>query len=324
MNAQAQILNCDVVVVGGGGSGLAAAIEAAVSGASVVVLEKEASLRGSTGRSVGAIAASRTPDQRQLGVDDTPELHLADYRKLSGDRAASENEDLARLLVNNVTETLAWLRGLGVEFFGPVEGAGHSAPRLHNALPGSQAYIYHLRKRARRLGVRVLLNTAVERINHIDGSVTGVEARTRDGREVRARARRAVVLTTGDFSASAEMKRTYLGDRYAGFLPVNPAATGDAQRMAAQMGGEVINGDLIDLPTLRLAPPGRGRLVRSTAEDPARSGTDQADQVGTEERSRQVGSPGDAQLCHDILVAARNPFRSWRNPHRPTGRMEKA
>lgn len=248
-------LDCDVLVVGGGGSGLAAAIEAAVAGATVVVLEKADSLRGSTGRSVGAIAASRTPDQRRQGIVDSPELHLDDYRKLSGGLADAEDQELARLLVDNVTDSLAWLRELGVEFFGPVEGAGHSAPRLHNALPGSRSYIYHLHKRARRLGVSVVLNTAAETLERTDGAVSGVRARRGDGSKVLIRAHRAVVLTTGDFSASAEMKRTYLGERYAGFLPVNPDASGDAQRMATAIGAQVLNGDVIDLPTLRLAPP---------------------------------------------------------------------
>ena len=60
----------DVVVVGGGGSGLAAAISA-VNGL-VAVVEKAPYLRGSTGRSIGSIAVSRTPEQRALGVNDSP------------------------------------------------------------------------------------------------------------------------------------------------------------------------------------------------------------------------------------------------------------
>lgn len=255
MDTAPRILDYDVVVLGGGGSGLAAAIEAAVAGASVVVVEKADFLRGSTGRSVGAIAASRTPDQKRLGISDSPELHFEDYRTLSGELAVQESEELARLLVENVTESLAWLRGLGVEFFGPVEGAGHSVPRLHNALPGSRSYIHHLHKRARQLRVTILLSTTAEGLEQVGELVNHVRARSRDGSQLLVRARRAVVLTTGDFSASAEMKRIYIGERVAAFLPVNPNATGDAQRMAMAVGAQMLNADVFDMPTMRLAPP---------------------------------------------------------------------
>ena len=136
----------DVVVVGGGGSGLAAAISAAESGATVAVLEKAPYLRGSTGRSIGSIAVSRTPEQRALGVDDSPEEHAEDYLKIAGKYADREDRELVRLLTENVTETYSWLRGLGMEFFGPVPDPGHRYPRLHNILPTSQSYIHHLAK----------------------------------------------------------------------------------------------------------------------------------------------------------------------------------
>ena len=51
----------DVVVIGGGGSGLAAAIEARAAGASVVLLEKNGKLGGSTAWSIGSITSTRTP-----------------------------------------------------------------------------------------------------------------------------------------------------------------------------------------------------------------------------------------------------------------------
>ena len=245
----------DVVVVGGGGSGLAAAIAAASEGARTVVLEKADELRGSTGRSVGSIAASATPDQQRLGIDDSADRHLADYRVLSGTLAATENIELAKLLTHNVTDTLAWLRGMGMEFFGPVGEAPHSAPRLHNVLPGSRSYIYHLERKARQLGVTIELGVAGDRLVQNAGRVSGVETRGADGSRVVYSARRAVVLASGDFSASAELKSKWIDDRVARFVPVNPCATGDAQRMAIELGGQVLNAEVFDVPSMRLAPP---------------------------------------------------------------------
>jgi len=245
----------DVVVVGGGGSGLAAAIEAASSGASVVVLEKAAMLLGSTGRSVGSIAASRTPDQRRLGIVDSPEQHLKDYQALSGALAAREDTALVKVLIDNVGETLNWLRSLGVEFFGPVGESPHAVPRLHNVLPSSRSYIYHLERRARSLGVAIELGIAAVALRQTSGRVSGVEARTLGGGSIVFAARRGVVLAAGDFSASEELKRTWINERVAHFVPVNPCATGDAQTMAMSVGGEVLNAEVFDVPSMRLAPP---------------------------------------------------------------------
>src|SRR5688572_14135106 len=79
-----QTFEADVVVVGGGGSGLAAAIEAARAGRSVIVLEKNPRTGGSTGWSVGSITATRTPDQRRSGITDDPQHHFEDMAKFAG------------------------------------------------------------------------------------------------------------------------------------------------------------------------------------------------------------------------------------------------
>src|SRR4029079_13696925 len=91
----------DVVIVGAGASGLAAAIEAARAGADVLVLEKNAQPGGSSRLSVGSINAAGTCLQQRAAIVDTPDEHCADMYHFMGPFAAKENRALRRILVDN-------------------------------------------------------------------------------------------------------------------------------------------------------------------------------------------------------------------------------
>ncbi|RUV45139.1 FAD-dependent oxidoreductase, partial [Mesorhizobium sp. M5C.F.Ca.IN.020.29.1.1] len=68
----------EVIVVGGGGSGLFAAIEAAEMGRRVLVLEKNPVPGGTTNWAIGSLSSSMSPMQVAIGVHDTPEAHYED------------------------------------------------------------------------------------------------------------------------------------------------------------------------------------------------------------------------------------------------------
>ena len=80
----------DVIVVGGGGSGLAAAIEARALGCAVLLLEKNAQLGGSTAWSIGSVTASCTPHQARQGIADSPAEHWRDMAGFNGDLDARD------------------------------------------------------------------------------------------------------------------------------------------------------------------------------------------------------------------------------------------
>lgn len=246
----------DVVIVGGGGAGLAAAVEAAGQ-ARTVVLEKGERLRGTTGIAVGSITASGTRYQKRLGISDGPEGHLADYRAMAGAKADRDNPALARLLVDNVGQTVDWLGDLGVEFFGPMQEPPHQKPRMHNVLPSARSYIYHLGRAARARGADIRLGTAARELLQDGGGVTGVLAAGPDGVPVRYRARRAVVLAGGDFSNDKQFRVEHFGAAAADFAAANPNATGDCQRMAMALGASICNADLFEGPQMRFPPPPR-------------------------------------------------------------------
>lgn len=245
-----------VVVIGGGGSGLAAAIAAATGGADVVLLEKNPKLGGTTARSIGSITATRTPHQDRRGIIDSPEEHYRDMPLFATQVSRPDNDALRRVLTDNVPETFRWLSELGVEFFGPVEEPPHTKPRMHNVLPNSGAYIFHLERQARHLGVRILRNARARRLLVGAGKAAGVEFDQPDKPGQVVHASRGVVLASGDYAANPDMKRALISDAAARTEPVNPTSTGDGQRMAIELGAKIINGDLFG-GGIRFLPPAK-------------------------------------------------------------------
>ena len=244
-----------MVVVGGGGAGLAAAIEARAAGASVVLLEKNAQLGGSTAWSIGSVSSTGTPHQKRAGIADAPADHWADMPGFAGGLAARDNDSLRRVLCDEIPATFQWLLDSGIRFMGPMPEPPHRQPRMHNVLPNSRSFIYHLEKRARRMGVDIRTGFRVERL----------EARAVNG----FHARKAVVLATGDFTNSPELKARFMGPQEAKVEGVNVAATGDGQKMAEALGARIVNGDLALGPELRFIAPAKETLARRLPPWPA-------------------------------------------------------
>ena len=95
-----------VLVVGGGGCGLTAALAAHQGGAEVLVLERDASALGTTAMSTGLIPAAGTRAQAAKGIVDTPEIFAADImKKTRGETDAAIALELARASAR----TIEWL-----------------------------------------------------------------------------------------------------------------------------------------------------------------------------------------------------------------------
>ncbi len=250
----------DVVVVGGGGAGLAAAIEARRLGRDVVLLEKNVQLGGSTAWSIGSVSASATPHQIAKGIKDSPTAHFEDMPGFAGALANRDNEELRRVLCDEMPETFRWLLSHGVRFFGPMPEPPHQQPRMHNVLPNSRAFIYHLGRAARRAGVVMRCETRASSLFETEGRVAGVDCVTAEG-AVRFIGRGGVILAAGDFTSGADLKRQYMGEREAAVSGVNPTATGDGQKLATAIGGRILNGDLALGPEIRFVAPAKQNLI---------------------------------------------------------------
>jgi succinate dehydrogenase/fumarate reductase flavoprotein subunit len=255
-------IETDVIVVGGGGAGMAAAIEAARLGRRVVLLEKNPALGGSTAWSVGSISATGTHQQRAAGIVDHPDAHFEDLDTLAGSMRNRDNQELRRILVDNSTEMMTWLEGMGLIFVGPNIEPPHRVPRMHNVLPNSRAFPEMLGRECRRVGVDIRLNTSADELIQKNGRITGVVASSKDGQRLELRAKGGVVLAGGDYSASAELKRSLAGPETELLEAVNQTATGGAIKLGLSVGGQILNGDIVRGPIMRFIPPIRESLLR--------------------------------------------------------------
>jgi fumarate reductase flavoprotein subunit len=181
----------DVIVVGGGGAGLAAALTAAESGRSVLVVESEERIGGSTRLSDAILMAAGTSCQRRDGIDDCAEAMYRYYATLNRWQLEA---GLMRAFCGDSASLIEWLIGLGLQF-GPLELSGNEdVPRGHPTIGLGEALISTLERECRRHDVELALGNRVDGLSFDGGRVRGVSAR---GESLRAR---AVVMAAGGFS----------------------------------------------------------------------------------------------------------------------------
>jgi fumarate reductase flavoprotein subunit len=254
----------DLIVVGGGGSGLAAAVEAASLGASVLLVEKAPACGGATAWAVGAYTTSTSPHQKRAGVEDSVEQHYADMDLVNAGAKRPDNLALRRLMTHEAPATLLWLMEMGVEFIGPNLETPHTRPRMHNAIPGAASLTYHLEKRARKLGVEIRCDTAlVDLVFDAGGGIAGIRARAASGGEETLRAKRGVVLAAGDFAASKAMRARWFPPAVVNAEPTYPHNDGGVLAVAERHGARIVNGDYSNfyIPRMRFVPPARRSWV---------------------------------------------------------------
>ena len=253
----------DVIVVGAGGSGLACAAEAASRGAKVLVVEKAPEVGGTTSWAVGAYTSSATPQQKRAGVDDDPERHFADMELVNAAAKRPDNLGLRRLLTREAPDTFRWLMDLGVEFIGPNPEPPHTRPRMHNVVPGAAALIYYLGRRCRQLGVTIQCDSSLDDIVIDGGRACGVAVSHGDGSKTTYRAKLGIVLASGDFAASKDMRARYFDQAVVNAEPVYKYNTGDGLKIAERLGARIVNGDYTNfyIPRMRFVPPSKASWV---------------------------------------------------------------
>lgn len=246
----------DVLIVGAGGSGLAAAVSAAELGCSVLVLEKCPEAGGTTGIAVGSFTGNLTALQRVAGIADSTTDHEEDAGRFAPAEIESRNNAaLRRFFLGHTADTLDWLMGMGLVFHGPNPEPPNRVPRMHNVVPNAKAYIATLSTRLAGLGGELRCGvTANDLIRDDVGRVVGL--RTDLGETVHAR--RGVVLAGGDYANAHDLIARHKGDRFGRIDGINSFATGEGHRLAEAAGAKMLNMDVTYGPELRFVPPRRG------------------------------------------------------------------
>lgn len=256
MSLQIPRRETDVIVVGGGGSGLAAAVEASGQGVAVTLLEKRPRLGGTTGIAVGSFTAACTSLQRAAAVEDRTTWHQQDIARFAPHRESKNNTSLRAWLVEHAAHTLEWLLAMGVEFAGPHPEPPNRSPRMHNVVPNAKIYIFRLQRRAVSQGVEILAGHAATRLILDEaGRVIGVAARDSTGEATAIYARRGVVLAAGDYSSGITVKNEFLSAETVAIEGINPHSAGDGHRLARDVGAALVNMDVIYGPEIRFVPP---------------------------------------------------------------------
>lgn len=238
------VSNYDVVVIGAGGAGFSAAIEAKNAGANVVLLEKMPAVGGNSLISGAEMNAARNWVQPKLGIlDDSAERHAADTFK-GGDKKGDMK--VINVMTANALDAAKWCRDyLGVRFeddnlffFG-----GHSRKRALIPLghTGTE-FIAKFQAKADELGIPVITDMkAEELIKDKTGRVVGVKA-TSHGATYTFNAKGGVVLATGGFGANKAMVKKYNPKIDERFKTTDaPGTTGEALYMAKRAGAQLVN-----------------------------------------------------------------------------------
>jgi len=260
----------DLVVIGGGLAGLAAAITAADAGASVIVIDKRYRFGGSAMGAGGSFSAAGSRLQRARNIEDSPAKHFEDAVRIGKGKA---DPALLRLYTEQAAPTQEWLESLGVEFdpAGPrfaFEHELYKTARTCDAKGGGPGFITvlgrHFNERVAAGRITFHGETAARRLVMQGGGTTGVIVTDEDGRDRTLRGR-AVLLACGGYGSNRAMLRKYNPTLANALTVTSKYATGDGIRIAEAAGAALVNMNLLAPYFAGVEnPPGSGRTLMTS------------------------------------------------------------
>jgi fumarate reductase flavoprotein subunit len=229
-----------VLVVGGGGCGLTAALAAREQGAEVMVLERDSSALGTTAMSTGLIPAAGTRAQRAAGIEDSPRLFADDILA----KAKQQTDPaIALALAMESGATVEWLidrHRVPLTLVDSFLYPGHTVKRMHGTpnRTGSEL-MGALSAAIEREQIDVLTEALVTTLfADPDGSVRGVRLQRPDG-SCEDLGCDALILACCGFAGNAEMVAQYIPEIVGATFFGHPGNKGDAIRWGLALGAAV-------------------------------------------------------------------------------------
>ena len=202
MAAEAKEADVDVVVIGSGIAGLAAAHSAWESGLKrVLIAESEGVVGGSSRLSGGIVMGAPTRYQKAAGIQDSADMLFHDYMSLNQWMVEA---GVIRNYCDEAGPAVDWMGDLGVAFHDElIFGGGEIVPRCHCAVNGGQGIIDSLHAKAREREIDIALGQRIDRLIVEDGRVAGVAV---GDDEIRAH---AVIVASGGFAKNPTLMKEF-------------------------------------------------------------------------------------------------------------------
>jgi len=201
-----QKLNANMVIIGGGGAGLAAALTAIDKGLKdIIIVEKRFTVGGNSSMAGGMIFAAESKHQKEAGaVVDRDEVFKETMAFHHYDRV---NPHILRAFINKSASTIDWLESLGLPF--EWRGRVHVLKGTTTPFGGFSRATKVMAEKITSAGGKILTNTAAKRIlRSSDGKIIGVTAVTKEEQEIQINTN-TVVITTGGFTGNENLLRKY-------------------------------------------------------------------------------------------------------------------
>ncbi|KIN21192.1 cytochrome C [Lactiplantibacillus plantarum] len=242
--------NYDVVIIGSGGAGLTAAIQAHELGLNPVILEKMSKIGGNTTRASSGMNAAETNVQLHHHIVDSFGDLYGETLKGGG---GMNNQALLKFFTEHSALAIDWLADHGIKLDDLTITGGMSVMRTHR--PSSMApiggfLVTELLKQVAADQLPLFTDVKVDELVVEAGKISGVKATTPDGAVTITAG--AVLLATGGFGANKTLLGQYRDDLKNYQTTNQPGATGDGILLAQAIGAKLVDMDQVQVhPTVQ-------------------------------------------------------------------------
>jgi fumarate reductase flavoprotein subunit len=285
---QNEKLEAEIVIIGGGGAGLAAALSAQENGCNNIIVLEKMGATGGTSAMAHDLFGTESPVQKQFGSD----ARRDDFFKVAmrWSHWSKVNPRIVRAFMDKSGDTIGWLMRKGITF---TLGQFYlnQSPRVRHYITGRGAELMRvLVKECKEKGIKVMTHTAGKEILlDKNGRITGVMAVSCD-KKINIKAK-SVVVTTGGYAANTELLQKYCAYYNPETMPNQGLRhnTGDGIKLAAEVGA---------------ASAGLGHIMFHGPHSPS---------YGTAESRMRVNVGKDNEAALDLSKLVWEPQTLWVN-----------